>query len=254
MRERRDRVEREAQHLREGELRPPAGARLAAVGDGGLREADPDRHAAQEAVALRHRQQRVERRAVHQPEVAGVVRELDPRDLGEHAVEPARGGDLEARLPRARGAHGVHDVGAAPPRLEHLADQLRRVLEVAVDHHHDVAARVLEAGADRRLVAEVARQGDHLDPLVGGRERAHPLARGVARAVVDEDQLELEGAERGDGPRVERVDRVLLVVQGRDDAQQSGLAHRISVVRGAAGSAGRCAAAAGRRRRAGWRP
>ena len=254
MRERRDRVEREAQHLREGELRPAARAGLAAVGDGGLREADPDRHAAQEPVALGHREQRVERGAVHQAEVARVDRELDPRDLREQAVEPARGGDLEARLPRARLAHGVDDVGAAAPRLEHLADQLGRVLEVAVDHHHDVAAGVLQAGADRRLVAEVARQGDHLDALVGRRQRAQALARRVAGAVVDEDQLELERAEGGHGARVERLDGVLLVVHGRDDAQQSGLAHPPSVVPAAGGAAGPCAAAGGRRRRAGSRP
>ena len=39
----------------------PAAARLALERDRGLREADPDAHPAQEAVALAHRQQRVER-------------------------------------------------------------------------------------------------------------------------------------------------------------------------------------------------
>ena len=182
----------------ERELGLAAAARLAAVGDRGLGEADPDGHAAQEAVALGHREQRVERRAVHQPEVARVVRELDPRELGEQAVEPARAGELEPRLALARLAHRVDDVGAAAPGVEHLRDQLGRVLEVAVDHHHDVAARVLQPGADRRLVAEVARQADELDPLVRGRQGAQPLAGRVARAVVDEDQLEVEPVQRRD--------------------------------------------------------
>ena len=102
VREARDRVEGEAQHPRGRELARAAGARRAPVGHRGLREADPDGHPAQEAVALGHREQRVERRAVHQPEVARVVRELDPRELGEQAVEPARAGELErASRPRA---------------------------------------------------------------------------------------------------------------------------------------------------------
>ena len=66
-------------------------------------------------------------------------------------------------------------------------------------------------------------------------ERAQPLAGPVARAVVDEDQLEVDPVERRDGPRVERADHVLLVVHRRDDADQSWLAHRVSVV--AAGAA-----------------
>jgi hypothetical protein len=223
--ERGDRVEREAQHPAQRELGLPAGPRIAAVRHRRLREADPDGHAAQEARPLGHRQQRVERRPVHQPEVAGVVRELDPREPREHAVEPARGGDLEARLAGARLAHRVDDVGAASPGGQHLRDQLRRVLEVGVDHHDDVAAGVLQPGAERRLVAEVAGEHDDLDPLVGGGELAEQLAGRVLGAVVDEHQLELDAAERGDGPRVERADGVLLVVHRRDDAQQSGLAH-----------------------------
>ena len=85
-------------------------------------------------------------------------------------------------------------------------------------------------------MAEVARQRDQLDALVRGRQRAQLLAGPVDRAVVDEDQLELGPLERGDGARVERADHVLLVMQGRDDTEQSGLAHRISVVRAPAGS------------------
>jgi hypothetical protein len=78
---------------------------------------------------------------------------------------------------------------------------------------------VLQPGADRGLVAEVARQGDQLHALVLGGERAQALAGSVARAVVDEDQLEVDAAERRDGPRVERAGDVLLVVHRRDDAE-----------------------------------
>ena len=89
VRERGDRVEREAQHLAQRVLRLAGVARVALVGDGGLGEADPDGHPAQEARALGHRQQRVERAAVEQPEVARVGLEVDLRELVEELVEPA---------------------------------------------------------------------------------------------------------------------------------------------------------------------
>jgi hypothetical protein len=63
-------------------------AGIALVGDGGLGEPDPDGHAAQEARALSHRQQRVECPAVEQAEVAGVRLEVDLRELVEQPVEP----------------------------------------------------------------------------------------------------------------------------------------------------------------------
>ena len=146
--------------LRERVLRLAGVARVAVVGDGGLRVADPHGHAAQEAVALAHRQQRVERRAVEQAEVARVVLQLDLGELVEQPVEPARGRELEARLALALLAHGVDDVAAGAPVIEHLRDQLGRVLQVGVEHHDGVAAGVVEPGGQRRLVAEVARQVD----------------------------------------------------------------------------------------------
>ena len=73
---------REAQHLAQRVLGHAGVALLAHERHRGLREADPDRHAAQEAVALGHRQQRVERLAVHQAEVAGLDGEVEARRGG----------------------------------------------------------------------------------------------------------------------------------------------------------------------------
>ena len=81
---------REAQHLAQRVLGDAGVALLAHERDRGLREADPDRHAAQEAVALGHREQRVERLAVHQAEVAGLDGEVEAREAAEGAVEAAR--------------------------------------------------------------------------------------------------------------------------------------------------------------------
>ena len=166
VRERGHAVEREAQHAPDRELRLAGAAGGAVVLDDVAPEADPRAHPAQEARALAHAQQRVERRAVEEAEVAGVGLELDLGEPAHERVEPARGGELEARLALALAALGDHDVGALAPALDQLGDQLRRVLEVAVDHHHRVPARVVEAGGERHLVAERAREVEHADARV----------------------------------------------------------------------------------------
>ena len=128
--------------------------------------------------------------------------------------------ELEARLALALLADGVDDVAARAPVVEHLGDQLRRILEVGVEHHDGIARGVVEAGGQRRLVAEVARQVDDAHARVGGRDAVERLRRAVGRAVVDEHELEREPVERAADARVELVDRRLLVVDRCDDAQQ----------------------------------
>ena len=136
-------------------------ARVARVGDRRLGEPDPDGHAAQEAVALGYREDRVERLAVHQPEVAGVLLQVEPRYPREEAIEPARRRQLEPGLPGAVVPHPVDHVRALAPVLEHFRDQLRRILEVAVNHHDRIPARVLKTCGYRRLMAEVPRKVEH---------------------------------------------------------------------------------------------
>ena len=181
MREGGDRVEREAQHLAQRVLRLAGVAGVALVRDRRLAKADPHGHAAQEAAALGHRQQRVERAAVEQPEVAGVRLQVDLGELVEQLVEPRGGGELERGLAVALAPHRVDDVGALLPVLDHRGDELRRVLQVGVDHRHDVADRVLQPGGERGLVTEVARQvhdpharvlrGDPIEQLGRARRR-----------------------------------------------------------------------------------
>ena len=67
-------------------------------------------------------------------------------------------------------------------------------------------------------MAEVARQLDALDARILAVHRADPLHRPVARAVVDQDQLE-SGAERLEHPEqapAQLADRRFLVEE-RDD-------------------------------------
>ena len=226
VRERCDRVEREAQHLAQRVLRLAGVARVALVGDGGLVEADPHGHAAQETRALGHRQQRVQRAPVEQAEVAGVWLEVHLGELVEELVEPGGGRELERGLALALLAHGVDHVCPLAPAGDHVRDQLGRVLQVGVEHRDDVSGGVLESGGERGLVAEVAREVDHAHAAVGGGDAVEQSGRGIVAAVVDDHELELVVGGGGARARDEFLHELLLVVDGRHDAQQRGRAKR----------------------------
>jgi hypothetical protein len=81
---------------------------------------------------------------------------------------------------------------------------------------------VLEPGRDRRLVAEVARQVDHLHARVGLGEAVEQLGRAVAARVVHEHELEALAAERRPHAVVEDLNGLLLVEHRRHDAHEPG--------------------------------
>ena len=63
------------------------------------------------------------------------------------------------------------------------------MLQVAVDHGHAFALRVLQTREDRRLLAEIPRKAHAAHACVGCRSSLNARPCGVLRAVVDEDQL-----------------------------------------------------------------
>src|SRR3982751_6560219 len=85
-------------------------ALLAVVDEGDLPEPDPGDHTADEARLLGHRQQRIERPAAHQPEVAGVDRNVDFGCPREKALEAVRSRPLERRLAGAAAANALDSV------------------------------------------------------------------------------------------------------------------------------------------------
>ena len=137
---------------------------LPVVGERHLAEADPRDHAADEARLLRHGEQRIERAAAHQPEVAGVERDVDLGRARQQPVEAVRRCALERSLAGAALAHAIDDVGVLlAHRLEHRRQQLGRVLQVRVDDQDRVAAAKVETGGQRQLVTVIARQVDRDD-------------------------------------------------------------------------------------------
>ncbi len=135
-----------------------------------------------------------------------------------------------------------HVVIVIEPMADQRFDQLRRMLAVAVDEQDGAEPGVVEAGQERRLLAEIARQRHHLDVERGGRQRARDGQRVVGAAVVDIDDFAGEPARRGkllrhlDQAGVHARQRSGFVVgrnhdrQARGGAGQGGAAQGISLV------------------------
>jgi hypothetical protein len=148
--------------------------------------------------------------------------------------------------PRQRVAAVGPDAEDHVPAFERLGHQLvhlgGRRLQVGVELHHPVIAGVLEAGRERRLQPEVAREGQIGDAWVGAGERLDPVESPVAGAVIDEQQLDIVvAAQLGGDALVGEVDTIGLVAAGHD----GGDADRLDAA-GAAGDQG------GLRLGAGW--
>ena len=99
------------------------------------------------------------------------------------------------------------------------------MLAVAVHEQHGAEAGMIEAGEQRRLLAEIARQRDDLDVERHRRQAIGDCAGGVAAAVVDIDHFGgeparvLEPARDLGDPPVQRGQAVGLVEHRHDDRQ-----------------------------------
>ena len=96
-------------------------------------------------------------------------------------------------------------------------------LEVGVDEDDGIAGRAFHAGGHGDLMAEIA--GEHEDPhaRIGVLEFPQEVQRGVAAAVVDIDELEVEigdGFQCGDEAAMGLADDRFLVEAGDDDGQE----------------------------------
>ena len=184
-------------------------------------EPDPGIKALVEARALAHAHQSVDGLAVEQAEVAGAGRQprlAQPREqaieaLGERAPQPGIG--------RPVAAQAVDVFEALPPFRDHFDDRLGRMLEIGVHDHDRSPARMVEAGGDRDFLAEIAAEGDRVDPWVLLMRGVKRLQRRIARTVVDEDDLVRSDAtfERRRQPRDQQRNILGLVVDRHEDGQ-----------------------------------
>ena len=147
------------------------------VVDAHLAEADPARQALEEAVALRHLPQRRRRARRQQAEIAGVLGDFLPRAQIDQRVEPVHADAAQPRLVLAVRLGGIdHVVAVIEPARDQRVDQVGRMLAVAVHEQHGAEPGMVEAGEQGGLLAEIARQRDHLDvERIGGSELAMSL-------------------------------------------------------------------------------
>ena len=185
-------------------------------------EAHPGEQALHESVALGQLAQHFYGAPVDQAEVADILRDAHRRHRVEHAIEPAGRQPLGGGVPGALGAHAVDDVVALAPARHEGFDQLRRILQVDVHRHDDVAPGMVDAGGQRGFLAEIARQVDHPQAAVAGAAVEQAAQRIVARAVIHEHDLEAQAVALHQRlHRVEEdVDRFLLVEHRHHQRQQ----------------------------------
>ena len=81
---------------------------------------------------------------------------------------------------------------AGAPARNHLGDQFRRVLKVAVHDDRRVRSRRRQSGGYRRLLAEVSRQVDQRKARILPVMLEHDRERTVGASVVDVDDPRVE--------------------------------------------------------------
>ena len=117
---------------------------------------------------------------------------------------------------------GADVVIALIEHVHELADLLRRVLQVRIQRHHVIAARVRQTGHHRGMLPEVGMEQHHPGLVRAALKlQAQHRRRPVLAAVVDEHALvgDPELVERGIEPLEQGVEHLFLVVNGDDDAQ-----------------------------------
>ncbi len=187
-----------------------------------LAEADKRPQAADEALLLGQVRQHIHDLAVHQAEIAAVQGNIQVADGPHQPIESCVGQAFEQPF-LAFGADRVDDVVALPPEVDELAEHLGRILQVAVHDDDAPSARVLDASADRRLVAEIAAEVQDDNIRVARLDGVEQGRRAVAAAVIDEHQL-IGDVRRPQRERETAVDLggVLFLVVERNDHTQLG--------------------------------
>jgi hypothetical protein len=151
------------------------------------------------------------------------ARHPDDQGIGE-----ARGQDAQpvAFLP----IHASARDGLQAPAAQGIEQQRnvgRVVLSVAVERDHDLAARLVQAGAQRGGLAEVAGEVDHAQARLAHLQGEQACTCRIGAAVVHEHELGglADAVEHGANFLGERYGIVLLVEHRHDDGDDRRCLH-----------------------------
>src|SRR5215471_14686984 len=143
-------------------------------------------------MALAQRIRCVQSATAQQAEITGVARHGCRHRPFEQAIEQRRSASFQEALTLARGPLRINDLITFLPALDEFWNELRRVLKVCVDDDDRISVRVIEAGGQRQLLAEVATQIDDCDALVAPPQLEQQTETAVGAAVVHVDDLSRE--------------------------------------------------------------
>ena len=156
------------------------------------------------------------------PDIARVLHDVDRGESFEQPVEHPRGREFEKRLAVTGASLCMDDVVALLDERDHLFDQFRRVLQVGVENHHDVAVGKIDASRHGHLMAAVPSETHRPHLGVGCSQVVEEQPRVVTTAVVDEQHVHrhaapLEGFCERSRPAEKVRYHILLVVPGHDE-------------------------------------
>src|SRR5262249_1827328 len=102
--------------------------------------------------------------AIHDAELAGVMRNIDIGQSIYHAVPDKRHELANERLALAALASlGQDDVVAFVELAVEIGDDFRRILQVDVDHHARLPDAMVQAGHDGTRLAKASAEDQHAD-------------------------------------------------------------------------------------------
>jgi len=155
----------------------------------GLLPTHPGPQAGEKTAAFGHGLQEVHDHPIHEAEGPGL---LGYRGIGEFPQNKIKKGGRPAHhVPLVSGnPQSIDHIGALAPLLVELRNELRRVLEVSVHHHHSGALREKDAGAQGGHVPEVTKQADDSQLRDAAAQVNELRQRVVPAAVVDDHHLE----------------------------------------------------------------
>ena len=130
------------------------------------------------------------------------------------------GRPFQPRFALAHPALRVDHVEAVAPSGNQRGNDFRRVLQIGVDHDYRVAACVIQAGGDGDFLAEIARQTDRCNAVIGPPKCLDGRPRIVGTAVVDVNDFPLaQGIHHREKARMEcRQPHGL--IEGRNDHRE----------------------------------
>src|SRR5207253_1746630 len=155
--------------------------------------------------------------------VAGIDRQDVVAQPGDGAIEKAPHGVTEKRF-GPRSAHAVDDFITRLPMPDEVEDEIRRVLQIAIDLDCGIATGETIAGEDRALKPEIPRETINPHPGIAGSEPIEALEGAIRAAIVGEDEFPAiplgDPLERPIDGVVERLDVGFLVVDRHDDGKK----------------------------------